>query len=107
MTALLDMRAVAARLGLHYDTVRKGWEAWVRDDGFPAPVRDSAPYRWRLASIEAWEERAEARNRDRVLKPATEIDVPANQNTRTLPPVPRLVARQRDAVMDMMMGAAR
>lgn len=108
--ALVPMAGVANRLAVHYDTFRKGWRAWVRDLGFPAPVA-LRPYRWNPASLDAWTERREAANRDgvvRALTPLPTSDAPAN-DVATAAPTPLRIARraddaQRDALLRMMGG---
>lgn len=107
--ALIDMQGVADWRGLNYDTVRKGWRAWVRA-GFPAPVEDARPYRWRLTSLEAWAERQEAATRAALLRPvdASDFDGAANQNEPDAPPSPpaaRRIDREREAVLRLMQGA--
>lgn len=107
--ALVSLAGVAAFRGVHYDTVRKGWEAWVRDEGFPAPVQ-TRPYGWSPASLEAWAERREAANRTALLArlaAASASDAPANENTLTAPPAPppvRRIDRERAAVAALMAG---
>lgn len=105
LPAAVDMAAVAAFRGVHYDTVRKQWPTWVRDDGFPPPIENRAPYRWRAAALTAWAERREAETRAALLADATDPVVPANENTITPPPGPphqRRIERQRDAVLALM-----
>lgn len=104
MQALLDMAGVAAFRGVHYDTVRKGWQAWVREEGFPAPVT-RRPYGWNPDSLAAWAARREADNLAAVMTPATGSGAAANQNEpapRPAPPALRRVDRQRAAVMGFM-----
>lgn len=107
MQALVDMHGVAAFRGVHYDTVRKGWPSWVRDEGFPAPVQ-TRPYGWNPASLDAWAARREAENRAAALRRlagATVSDAPANDLHPTAPPSPpaaRRVDRQRAAVASLM-----
>jgi hypothetical protein len=105
--ALVPMAGVANRLAVHYDTFRKGWRAWVRDLGFPAPVA-LRPYRWNPASLDSWEARREALNRAgivRDLTPATAPDAPANDVVADEPRIARRPDdRQRDALLRMMAG---
>lgn len=112
-TPLIDMQGVATFRGVHYDTVRKGWKSWVRDLGFPAPVVHR-PYRWNLASLDAWLIRREAENRAELLKAVagdtTVSDAPANENTLDAAPVGRVarrIDRERSTVLSFMAGAAR
>ena len=105
--ALVPMAGVANRLAVHYDTFRKGWRAWVREQGFPAPVA-LRPYRWNPASLDSWEARREALNRAgivRDLTPATASDAPANDVVADEPRIGRRPDdRQRDALLRMMTG---
>ena len=105
LAPLLDMHGVAAFRGVHYDTVRKGWPSWVREQGFPAPV-GGRPYRWSPAALEAWRDRAQAAAlADVIGAPATGPDVAANENTLPGPPsgpLARRIDRQRHAVLQMM-----
>lgn len=107
LAALIDMHGVATFRGVHYDTVRKGWRVWVRDEGFPAPVRDARPYRWNPASLDAWQARQEAATRAAVLRQleASDFDAPANQNDPDAPPsrpTARHIDRERNAVLALM-----
>lgn len=104
--ALVPMAGVANRLSMHYDTVRKGWRAMVRDLGFPAPVA-LRPYRWNPASLDAWTARQEAANRAgivRALTPATAPDAPANDDGGMKPRPNRRDDAQRDVLLRMMGG---
>ena len=104
MEALVSMQAAADAKGVHYDTFRKHWRAFVRD-GFPAPVADARPYRWRPSSLAAWQTRAEAATRVAITGPATGPDAHANQNHPEAGPAPgRRIQRQRDAVLALMTG---
>ncbi len=107
MQALVDMAGVAAFRGVHYDTVRKGWPAWVRDEGFPAPVT-RRPYGWNPDSLAAWAARQEAANLAAVMTPASGAGAAANENRpepRPAPPALRRVDRERAAVMAFMAPA--
>lgn len=109
--ALATMADVAAFRGVHYDTVRKGWRAWVRGEGFPAPVHMTGSPRWRWASLLAWAERREAANLAALLRrdDATDPVAPANENLPSAPPpapAARGVDRQRDAVLNLMAAGA-
>lgn len=102
----LDMRATAAEVGAHYDTLRKQWKSWVRDKGFPPPY-EVQPYKWLSASVDAWKIRREAERRDQVLKEfaADELPAasPANDAAAMLAPsAPRRIERDRDAIMTLM-----
>lgn len=109
LAPLLDMHGVAAFRGVHYDTVRKGWPSWVREQGFPAPV-GGKPYRWAPAALEAWRDRAQAAALAAVIRaPATGPGAAANENTLSGPPtgplagpLARRIDRQRHAVLQMM-----
>jgi hypothetical protein len=96
---------VAARAyGAHYDTFRKNWRTYVVTEGFPAPVRAKAPYRWAPASLAAWQARREAENAADIRRAATAPDAPANENHHAAPAA-RRVDRERAAVMALMQGA--
>lgn len=107
LPAHVDMHGVAAFREVHYDTVRKGWRSWVRDEGFPAPVKATRPYRWNPASLDAWQARREAENRAALLlaDPATASDAAANQNDPDASPsrpTARRIDRERNAVLALM-----
>lgn len=111
--ATVTMSGVAAFRGVHYDTVRKGWETWVLTEGFPAPVTER-PLRWAQDSLDAWSERRQAANRERILAEArrreghtTISDAPANQNHPDPAPTARRVDRERGAVLALMAAARR
>lgn len=101
---MLDMRATAAVMNCHYDTLRKGWRQWVRKLGFPAPARLN-PHAWRPSSLADWQARQEAANRATVLKTPVP-DAAANENTPEprRPAADRRVDRQRSALLSMMNG---
>lgn len=97
--ALIDMTGVAAFRGVHYDTVRKGWRAWVVDEGFPAPVQ-MRPYGWNPESLDRWAARREAENHAAVTRAPAAADA-ANEN-RPDRPAARRIDRERGAVMALM-----
>jgi hypothetical protein len=107
LEALADMKAAARVRGLGYDAFRKGWRREVRERGFPAPVRDARPYLWRPSSLAAWQERAEAETRARILGAATGPDAAANQNDPGRQAAPSRQDRARLDVLALMTGAAR
>lgn len=101
------MQGVADFRGVHYDTARKGWRGWVREEGFPAPVRDARPYRWNPASLDAWSARQEAATRAALLRPVPGAGA-ANQNEpghTPSRPTARRIDRERNAVLALMQGA--
>ena len=101
---LLDLRGLADFHAVHYDTARKGWRGWVRTRGHPAPLNGVRPYRWLLASCEAWRRRAEA---DGAL--AVMADEAANDRTGPAAgaaPDPRRAARDRARIAAMMTRGA-
>lgn len=106
MATTLDMRATAAEVGAHYDTLRKQWKSWVRDKGFPPPY-EVQPYKWLSASIDAWKLRREAERRDQVLRELADDDrtssLPANDAVpASTPPAPRRIERDRDNILALM-----
>lgn len=98
---------IAARAyGAHYDTFRKNWRTYVVTEGFPAPVRAKAPYRWAPASLDAWQARREAENAADIRRAATAPDAAANENDHEpARPSGRRVDRERGAVLALMQGA--
>lgn len=101
---MLDMRATAAVVACHYDTLRKGWRRMVRELGFPAPARQR-PYAWRPSSLADWQARQEAAARAAILgTPAP--DAAANENTvePRRPTGDRRVDQQRSALLSLMQG---
>lgn len=102
---LLDMHSVAAVTDCHYDTFRRAWRKWVRDLGFPAPVRQK-PYRWRPSSLVAWQARQEAENAAALRRAAPAPDAPANENTAEPPRGrDRRVDHQRATLLSLMSGS--
>lgn len=102
---LLDMHSVAAVTDCHYDTFRKAWRRWVRDLGFPAPVRER-PYAWRPSSLVAWQARREAETAAALRRTMTAPDAPANENTSE--PArgrDRRVDHQRATLLSLMSGS--
>ena len=108
MTApTLNLTETARRVGLGHDRFRKVWRDYVRDLGFPAPVRcptrrhAAGPavggfYAWDAAAVEAW---IAARSRAG-LPPAaepTEPGPPLRRNDPTL-------ARERRELQSLMQG---
>ncbi|MBX9708148.1 MAG: hypothetical protein K2X61_09475 [Caulobacteraceae bacterium] len=103
MTApLASMADAALAAGVHYDTFRRGWRDLVRDQGFPAPVKATRPYRWRPSSLSDWQARQEAANAAALRAPA-DPGRPANEN-HTPAPALRRVDRERGAVLALMQG---
>lgn len=102
MERLIGMAGAARAAGRHYDTFRKGWRAMVAADGFPAPVRDAAPYMWRPSSLSAWQDRREAATRDALIRAAADHKPPANDARPAPPPGPRGLDAARDAVRALM-----
>ncbi len=51
MTKPLSMAEVAAELGVHYDTLRKGWKDLCSAEGFPRPFLGR---KWDPDQIAAW-----------------------------------------------------
>lgn len=80
MSDLVGLTGLAAFHGVHYDTARKGWEGWVRTRGHPAPLSLTPPYRWRLSSLKAWQDRAEAENAVALCRAAKDDAAPPVSN---------------------------
>jgi hypothetical protein len=104
MERLVGMAAAARARGEHYDTFRKRWPSYVVDaaDGFPAPVKDCRPYKWRPSSLEAWQARREAETAAALLRAATDPVVAANDPRPAPPPRPRGLAAARDEIRALM-----
>ncbi len=103
---LASLSDAALSYGVHYDTFRKAWRTYVAVEGFPGPVRDKPPYRWRPASLEAWQIRREAETAAAIKTAATDPGAPANENDREpARPSARRVDRERGAVLALMQGA--
>ncbi|WP_312782054.1 hypothetical protein [Brevundimonas sp.] len=99
----VDMKTAARARGVVYEVFRKRWRAYVRLEGFPAPVSSTAPYRWRPQPLLDWQTRREAENRATLLRPP-EPDRPANQNQAEPRAPVRTADRQRNAVLALMTG---
>lgn len=98
----VGMLAAAHAKGEGYDTFRKRWRDYVLA-GFPAPIEDRRPYKWRPSSLEAWQARREAETAAALLRAATVPDVPANDARPAAPPPrPRGLAAARDEIRALM-----
>lgn len=98
----VGMRAAAHAKGDHYDTFRKRWRAYVLA-GFPAPIEDCRPYKWRPSSLQAWQARKEAETAAALIRAATDPVVPANDaRAAPPPPRPRGLAADRDDIRALM-----
>jgi predicted DNA-binding transcriptional regulator AlpA len=51
----LNLRDIAARLGLSYATVRGDWKERVRNGHLPRPFTTSGHPRWHASVMQAWE----------------------------------------------------
>lgn len=50
---VLTLRQAAAEIGVHYDTLRKGWAELVAQHGFPRPF---LRLKWDADAVAAWKQ---------------------------------------------------
>lgn len=104
MTANLTMRQAAQVAGIEYETFRKAWKRMARDVGFPAPFRDTRPFKWDADAVTTWRTRRAAAVGERLIVPpssgAANDHLPTDAPSR---PQPRLDA-QRAAIFERLCG---